>query len=124
VVVRPFIDREGKKSYQLELNSELQALMHASKFVRRGAKRVESTLSYPANESLAMPALGADEAPDGMSGDLLHTAFLNPSGAVVLIVGNPGRRAQTFNVVVGGQVRHQQVLRAGDAITVVLKNEK
>jgi glucosylceramidase len=47
VVVRP-VDgvREGQSpKFQLEFNSEFRALSHASRFVKRGAKRVASVLS-------------------------------------------------------------------------------
>ena len=64
-------------------NLEYYALAHASKFVRQGARRIESTAAVDALESVAFQ--NADD------------------GSVVLIVCNTGPAERTVSIVQGGQ---------------------
>ncbi|GAC1362547.1 MAG: hypothetical protein NVSMB32_03020 [Actinomycetota bacterium] len=64
-------------SGQIIYNPDYYALGHVAKFVEPGAFRVDSS--------------------EG-AGDLASVAFVNPSGARVLVVSNPASTAQTFTV--------------------------
>jgi glucosylceramidase len=70
------------KNGQVTRNIEYYAFGHASRFVRRDARRVDST---------------------GGSGELDHVAFTNPDGSTVLIVSNAGKQAQRFTVQAPGR---------------------
>jgi glucosylceramidase len=63
-------------------NAEYYALGHASKFVRRGARRIASNT---------------------FAGGIENVAFLNPDGGKVLVAYNAGSAASTFRVRWGGQ---------------------
>ncbi|MGZ7142687.1 glycoside hydrolase family 30 beta sandwich domain-containing protein, partial [Streptococcus pyogenes] len=65
------------KDGRVTRNIEYYAFGHASRFVRRDARRVDST---------------------GGSAELDHVAFTNPDGSTVLIVSNAGQQAQRFTV--------------------------
>jgi glucosylceramidase len=63
-------------------NAEYYALGHASKFVRRGARRIASNT---------------------FAGGIENVAFLNPDGGKVLVAYNAGTAATAFRVRWGGQ---------------------
>ena len=63
-------------------NIEYYAFGHASRFVKRDARRVDS---------------------EGGAKTLDHVAFTNPDGSTVLIVSNSGQAAQRFTVQAPGQ---------------------
>jgi len=63
-------------------NVEYYALAHTSRFVRPGARRVQSSET---------------------AGELSNVAFRNPDGSLALVVANGARAAQTFSVRVKGQ---------------------
>jgi glucosylceramidase len=71
-------------SQTLELEYRFDYYMYGqfSKFIRRGAVRIDST---PSSESLP------------------NVAFRNPDGTIVLVVVNPGRRQQSFDVAWNGR---------------------
>ena len=66
------------RTAQVTRNEEYYALAHASRFVARGAVRVESGLAG---------------APAADAAGVTHVAFVNPDGAVTVIVVNEHRRA-------------------------------
>ncbi|MFN3303204.1 MAG: glycoside hydrolase family 30 protein [Roseateles sp.] len=70
------------KTGQVTRNIEYYAFGHASRFVRRDARRVDSTGGAP---------------------DLDHVAFTNPDGSTVLIVSNAGKQARRFTVQAPGR---------------------
>jgi glucosylceramidase len=65
------------KDGKVTRNIEYYAFGHASRFVRRDARRVDSTGGTPT---------------------LDHVAFTNPDGSTVLIVSNFGAKPQRFTV--------------------------
>lgn len=81
-------------------NPEYYALGHASKFVRPGAVRIGSF------------------SPEGTSpeGPVVHTAFRNPDGSIVLICANTGEEPETVEVVWDGR-SFAYPLSAGSAVT-------
>ena len=84
-------------------NVEYYALAHASKFVRSGARRIEST--------------GGDST-------LTHVAFRNPDdGSIALVVLNSEKSARAFVVRVNGQV-FGYALPAVSAATFVIPQRK
>jgi glucosylceramidase len=108
VTVRPAssdVVARGGQPYYLQVNSEFRALMHASKYVKRGAKRVES--------SIKTNGTGSDS--------VSQVAFKNPDGSVAVIVGNPGDTELELDVVVDGQWPIRQKLAAGEAQTLVIR---
>ncbi|MFG6468124.1 glycoside hydrolase family 30 protein [Roseateles sp. BYS87W] len=70
------------KDGKVTRNIEYYAFGHASRFVKRDARRVDS---------------------DGGAKTLDHVAFTNPDGSTVLIVSNSGKAAQRFTVQAPGQ---------------------
>lgn len=81
-------------------NPEYYALGHASKFVQPGAVRIGSY------------------SPEGTSpeGPVVHTAFRNPDGSIVLICANTGGEPETVEVVWDGR-NFAYPLSAGSAAT-------
>lgn len=78
-------------------NIEYYAFGHASRFVRRDARRVDST---------------------GGSAGLDHVAFTNPDGSTVLIVSNSASQERTFTVQALGR-RFGYRLPASGVVTLV-----
>lgn len=78
-------------------NMEYYAFGHASRFVRQGARRVDS---------------------DGGAAGLDHVAFTNPDGSTVLIVCNSGAEARRFTVQAPGR-RFAYELPASGVVTLV-----
>ncbi len=70
------------KDGRVTRNIEYYAFGHASRFVKRDARRVDS---------------------EGGAKTLDHVAFTNPDGSTVLIVSNSGKGAQRFTVQAPGQ---------------------
>jgi glucosylceramidase len=80
---------------ELTRSGQYWAFAHFSRFVKRGARLVEST----------------------GGGDVVHAAFQNPDGTRVLVLANSGA-AQAFEVLVGGQATTVQVGRNAVATLV------
>jgi len=76
LVLRP--DQKG--GYQVEPQTELFALAHASKFVRPGAMRIESVKT------------------SDHSSPINQVAFKNTDGEKVVILSNPSHEAVSFEV--------------------------
>lgn len=89
------------EGFVFEKNSEFRALMHLSKFVQRGARRVEVT--FKKNSSL----------------DPFVTAFQNPDDSVVVVVSNPDQAAQELNIMVNGMSMGVQSMAPGESQTWV-----
>lgn len=83
------------KDGRVTRNIEYYAFGHASRFVRRDARRVDST---------------------GGPKSLDHVAFTNPDGSTVLIVSNAGAQAQRFTVQAPSQ-RFSYELPASGVVT-------
>lgn len=83
------------KDGKVTRNIEYYAFGHASRFVKRDARRVDS---------------------DGGPQALDHVAFTNPDGSTVLIVSNSGKGAQRFTVQAPGQ-RFSYELPASGVVT-------
>lgn len=83
------------KDGKVTRNIEYYAFGHASRFVKRDARRVDSE--------------GGPQALD-------HVAFTNPDGSTVLIVSNSGKGAQRFTVQAPGQ-RFSYELPASGVVT-------
>lgn len=81
-------------------NIEYYAFGHASRFVRQGARRVDS------------------EGGDGQETGLDHVAFTNPDGGTVLIVSNSAPQARRFTVQAPGR-RFGYELPASGVVTFV-----
>ncbi|HEY0956720.1 MAG TPA: glycoside hydrolase family 30 beta sandwich domain-containing protein [Roseateles sp.] len=88
------------KTGQVTRNIEYYAFGHASRFVRRDARRIESE--------------GGDAKQTGLD----HVAFTNPDGSTVLIVSNSAAQARTFNVQAPGR-RFGYELPASGVVTLV-----
>ncbi len=73
------------QSGRVTRNMEYYAFGHASRFVRQGARRVDS------------------EGGDGKQTGLDHVAFTNPDGSTVLIVCNSAAEARRFTVQAPGR---------------------
>jgi glucosylceramidase len=81
---------------QVTRNIEYYAFGHASRFVRQGARRVDS---------------------EGGAQGLDHVAFTNPDGSTVLIVSNSAAQARRFTVQAPGQ-RFSYELPASGVVTL------
>lgn len=87
----------NRKTGAVEKNPEYYALGHASRFVRRGARRIEGRCA---------------------ARHIACVAFLNPDGARVLIVVNDGKDAVAFSAQ-EGRASFQYSLPAASAATFV-----
>lgn len=108
VTINP-IDKNAEKNkisseYEIEINSEFRALMHASRFVKRGAQRISSILTFEGNDSKVIK----------------HTAFKNPDGSVVLIIGNSGEESFPLKLVLDNQPLLEQKINAKESMTLVI----
>jgi glucosylceramidase len=83
------------KTGQVTRNIEYYAFGHASRFVKQGARRVDS---------------------EGGAKELDHVAFTNPDGSTALIVANSGKAARRFTVQAPGQ-RFSYELPASGVVT-------
>jgi len=88
------------KDGKVTRNIEYYAFGHASRFVKREARRVESS--------------GADPKTTGLD----HVAFTNPDGSSVLIVSNSAAKPRRFTVQAPGQ-RFSYELPASAVVTLV-----
>ena len=109
VSVKPAVSEKdlSKSPYLLQINSEFRAVMHASKFVKRGARRIESRWNTGA-------------VIDGLS----QVAFKNPDGSIVVIVGNTNNFALKFSLEINGKHQSDRLLKAGEATTLLLPSEQ
>lgn len=84
------------ETQEISYSGQYWALWHLSRFVRRGARRIESAGDHP-----------------GLS----HVAFLNPDGGVVLLITNAGPARQVALVLDGSELRCEAT---SDSVTTVV----
>jgi glucosylceramidase len=65
------------KTDTVYINKSFDAIGHFSKYVKVGAKRIDSTLAI---------------------NELNHVAFKNPDGSIVIVLQNPTEKDQSFNI--------------------------
>jgi glucosylceramidase len=102
VVVRP----TENHNYKIEINSEFAALMHASKFIKRGAVRLESR---------------AERSPlDKSDGEISSVVFRNPDGKIAVLLNNWSQVPRPYVIKLGDREIFSGRAEANQATTLVI----